>query len=113
MMMTYTLSYSNNNGIYSATVEPLNADSKNLFGVVFSEWEDAREAAHAVSQMADTVQQCYQSVIEDTHADLNFIIDKICVEIKEEAQMDTPTALKTFADRLKGEIGIAMQGAIW
>lgn len=111
-MMTYTLSFSNDNGIYSATVEPLNADSKNLFGVVFSEWEDAREAAHAVSQMADKVQQCYQSVIEDTRADLSRAVDKICTEVKE-AQMDTPVALETFADRLKREIGIAMQGAMW
>ena len=112
MMMIYTLSFSNDNGIYNATVEPLNADSKNLFGVVFSEWEDAREAAHAVSQMADKVQQCYQSVIEDTHADLSRAVDKICAEIKE-SQIDTPTALETFADRLKGEIGIAMQSAMW
>ena len=110
--MTYTLSFSNDNGIYSATVEPLNADSKNLFGVVFKDWDDAREAAHAVSQMADKVQQWYQSVIEDTHADLNLIIDEICAEIKE-AQMDTPTALETFVDKLKAEIGIAMQGAMW
>ena len=90
MMMTYTLSFSNDNGIYSATVEPLNANSKNLFNVVFKDWGDAREAAHAVSQMADKVQQCYQSVIEDT-----------------------PVALETFADRLKREIGMAMQSALW
>ena len=112
MIMAYTLSFSNDNGIYSATVEPLNADSKNLFGVVFSEWEDAREAAHAVSQMADKVQQCYQSVIEDTRADLSRAVDKICTEIKE-SQIDTPTALKTFADKLKAEIEFDMKAALW
>lgn len=111
-MMTYTLSFSNNNGIYSATVEPLNADSKNLFNVVFKDWGDAREAAHAVSQMADKVQQCYQSVIEDTRADLSRAVNKICAEVKE-AHLDTPTALETFADRLKWEIGMVTQDAIW
>lgn len=110
--MTYTLSFSNDNGIYSATVEPLNADSKNLFNVVFEDWKEAREAACAVSKMADTVQDDYQCSIKATCHELQCAVDKICAEIKE-SQIDTPAALETFADRLKGEIGIAMQSAMW
>lgn len=110
--MTYTLSFSNDNGIYSATVEPLNADSKNLFNVVFEDWKEAREAACAVSKMADTVQDDYQCSIKATCHELQCAVDKSCAEIKE-SQIDTPAALETFADRLKGEIGIAMQSAMW
>lgn len=110
--MTYTLSFSNDNGIYSATVEPLNADSKNLFNVVFEDWKEAREAACAVSKMADTVQDDYQCSIKATCHELQCAVDKICAEIKE-AQMDTPTALETFVDKLKAEIEVDMKAALW
>ena len=110
--MTYTLSFSNDNGIYSATVEPLNADSKNLFNVVFEDWKEAREAACAVSKMADTVQDDYQCLIKATCHELQCAVDKICAEIKE-SQMDTPTALETFVDKLKAEIEFDMKAALW
>lgn len=112
MIMAYTISYTNDNGIYSATVEPLNAGGKNLFNVVFEDWKEAREAACAVSKMADTVQDDYQCSIRATCHELQCVVDKICAEIKE-AQMDTPTALETFVEKLKAEIEVDIKAALW
>ena len=99
--MLYAVSYRNDEGIYNGEVQPFDED-KNTFDTMFESRHDARQCAHAVSLMADFVQQTYQSAINDCNAELQAFVDKICAGI--EGDEVTKAAIATHAEKIKAEI---------